>query len=615
MEKVIGKVAVTPRGAYVSGTYQKLDLVTYANAGYVSRIDNNTALPTDAAKWMKLVEDGKPGNDGAPGTPGDGGTVKKLNEVGPDSAGNISVNTDNIPQTASKQYVSTTEKSNWNGASIGSNLGLLKTTDTPPPTGTHKGDVNSAGTYTNFKTAAAVSIVFTAPELVDNYGFIYVKDNVATKSLVAKKGGDEITKGTASQLYSKANSNPTVIFNAILDNTTTFKPIWHVGNKVFSDATGAVIDLGVIIGDLSITPIVEWNGEASKVINITTSNPTDTWSLSSLPSGVTASALSGTGNSNVTLNFANTFYAVDDAVMTLTSMGNTKTSTLKDVLKELVIKIKLTADNQTFVVPTKSGRVGYNYNVRYGDGSGSVNYTTATASKAYTGLSGTEFTVRISGNVIDFDFTGINGTSKLLMRSIEKNTLDKDIQTMSLSGCTNLIKLGKNAFSSFNGNSLDNAVKDCGVNGAGFSIDKDAFKGLTQITSIKNLFSLSKVISIPAGLFNDFTSVIDASFIFYTNKALTTLPIGLLDTMTLLTNVSYFIGSTPTLVSVPNRLFRYQTGLLNVEQAFRLDANLVADASILYTDMNQGSPTITVGCFMNAPLMTNLASVPTSWKS
>lgn len=83
--------------------------------------------------------------------------------------------------------------------STGSNLGLLKTTDTPPPTGTHKGDVNSAGTYTNFKTAAAVSIVFTALELVDNFGYIYVKENVSEKSLVSKKGGDV----TLAQLNTK----------------------------------------------------------------------------------------------------------------------------------------------------------------------------------------------------------------------------------------------------------------------------------------------------------------------------------------------------------------------------------------------------------------------------
>lgn len=94
-------------------------------------------------------------------------------------------------------------------APIDSNLGLLKTTDTPPPTGTHKGDVATAGTYTNFITAGATAVVFTAPELADNYGYIYVVNNVATKSLVSKKG-DTYNNGY------KTAVNPTL---GIKDNT------------------------------------------------------------------------------------------------------------------------------------------------------------------------------------------------------------------------------------------------------------------------------------------------------------------------------------------------------------------------------------------------------------
>ena len=36
---------------------------------------------------------------------------------------------------------------------IGNNLGLIKTTDTPPATGKYRGDVATAGTYTNFKNS------------------------------------------------------------------------------------------------------------------------------------------------------------------------------------------------------------------------------------------------------------------------------------------------------------------------------------------------------------------------------------------------------------------------------------------------------------------------------
>lgn len=66
-------------------------------------------------------------------------------------------------------------------ANAGSDLGLLKLTDTPPPTGKHRGDVQTAGTYTNFG-----GIVFTQPELDNNYGYIYVDEGVSTKVLSAK---------------------------------------------------------------------------------------------------------------------------------------------------------------------------------------------------------------------------------------------------------------------------------------------------------------------------------------------------------------------------------------------------------------------------------------------
>lgn len=106
-----------------------------------------------------------------------------------------------VDKEAGKSLVTDAEKSNWNAASIGSDLGLLKTTDTPPPTGTHKGDVNSAGTYTNFIDSTSTAIVFTAPELVDNFGYIYVVDNVATKSLVAKKGGAGKAEDWTAKVY------------------------------------------------------------------------------------------------------------------------------------------------------------------------------------------------------------------------------------------------------------------------------------------------------------------------------------------------------------------------------------------------------------------------------
>ena len=80
---------------------------------------------------------------------------------------------------------------------IGNNLGLIKTTDTPPATGKYRGDVATAGTYTNFKNSEGVALVFTQGELDINFGFIYVAENVAEKILSAKiKGSDKTILST-----------------------------------------------------------------------------------------------------------------------------------------------------------------------------------------------------------------------------------------------------------------------------------------------------------------------------------------------------------------------------------------------------------------------------------
>ena len=56
----LGRVAFVLRGEWAQGAYNKLDVVSYATTGdsYVSRVDNNTALPTDDTKWLRLTNVG-----------------------------------------------------------------------------------------------------------------------------------------------------------------------------------------------------------------------------------------------------------------------------------------------------------------------------------------------------------------------------------------------------------------------------------------------------------------------------------------------------------------------------------------------------------------------------
>lgn len=56
----LGRVAFVLRGEWAQGAYNKLDVVSYGTTGdsYVSRVDNNTALPTDDIKWLRLTNVG-----------------------------------------------------------------------------------------------------------------------------------------------------------------------------------------------------------------------------------------------------------------------------------------------------------------------------------------------------------------------------------------------------------------------------------------------------------------------------------------------------------------------------------------------------------------------------
>lgn len=61
----IGKVAIKLRNEWQERpdrTYMKLDAVSKDGSSYVSLIDNNTAVPTDASKWMVLAKKGDKGD-------------------------------------------------------------------------------------------------------------------------------------------------------------------------------------------------------------------------------------------------------------------------------------------------------------------------------------------------------------------------------------------------------------------------------------------------------------------------------------------------------------------------------------------------------------------------
>ena len=59
----LGKVSISPRGAWRQGTaYDRLDMVTFAGGSFVSLVDGNTALLTDATRWMVVASKGDKGD-------------------------------------------------------------------------------------------------------------------------------------------------------------------------------------------------------------------------------------------------------------------------------------------------------------------------------------------------------------------------------------------------------------------------------------------------------------------------------------------------------------------------------------------------------------------------
>lgn len=62
VKTTLGKVGFSLHGEWVSGTYDRLTLVTYLGSSFVSLEDNNKALLTDATKWMVLASKGDKGD-------------------------------------------------------------------------------------------------------------------------------------------------------------------------------------------------------------------------------------------------------------------------------------------------------------------------------------------------------------------------------------------------------------------------------------------------------------------------------------------------------------------------------------------------------------------------
>ncbi len=294
---------------------------------------------------------------------------------------------------------------------------------------------------------------------------------------------------------------------------------------------------------------------------------------------------------------------------------DTTGAVLKTIEEELVFTIKLTAANETFIYPTRANIIaGQNAVIDWGDGI-ITEHSNYLMNHTYVGNIGDEFQIKVKGNPLMFDFGATNGgrrTSRLMLKSIDKNTMPKTMQYFSVTGCTNLQYLNRYALSSYTGLIENwNLCSNC----PNLVLHKDALKGLEHVTSITGLLSNTSVdmsYDLPVGIFDNLVNVVSAKALF--RRLVKPLPVGILDKLINLEDVSdmFYVA---TITSIDNRIFKNQTKLKNTSMSFRGCTNLTADAKVLYDDMVRGNPTVVNATFYTSPNMQNLAQVPAGWKA
>src|SRR5699024_6896011 len=83
-ETILGKVSVTPRGAYDAGTqYEALDAVSHGGGSWMACKASRGVEPgTDPESWMQLAEKGDTGPQGPKGDTGDTGPQGPKGDTG-----------------------------------------------------------------------------------------------------------------------------------------------------------------------------------------------------------------------------------------------------------------------------------------------------------------------------------------------------------------------------------------------------------------------------------------------------------------------------------------------------------------------------------------------------
>jgi len=269
-------------------------------------------------------------------------------------------------------------------------------------------------------------------------------------------------------------------------------------------------------------------------------------------------------------------------------------------------------DGETFTMPTSTG-YNYDYVVYWGDGEVSPTITTYDDSnRAHTYTSSGTYTVRVPGLIESF-YVGSNSAIDTKIVSVNRWGTVGMFKQLNFYGCENLLTLPTESgkltnVETFNklfywcrslmeipegllwGNTIatvfDNAFSIIDYNLT--TIPERLFEGLTQIESLRDIFSSSNSItSIPSGLFNGLINVLDCSELFKYPHSLQFIPEGLFDDFIKVTNFAGAFHLSYNITEIPESLFDNCTEVLYFSSIFRRAEALTLIPSGLFKNCNK----------------------------
>lgn len=374
------------------------------------------------------------------------------------------------------------------------------------------------------------------------------------------------------------------------------KPIWHIGNGVFIDATGAVISFDVVT---PASPTFSPDGGAvseGTVVTLACATPNADIYVS------TDNGETYTKTSTVTISEAVTLMAYSE-LEGIRSAVVSKAFTIA-VDHRFKFTVKLDQDNATVYVPVAAGTY-YTMEVDWGDGSTPDTYNhqligLKNCGHTYSGLAGDTFQITIRGTEIPklYFFQATAFTLEQLY-SIDDNTLDvvTDLGSngvLQFGSCDNLVSICDNAFSNA---SPKTAIKFTGCKSL-LSLGPGILSIFSngEIAAVNSMFSGCTALS----LSNEFMSTLAAKM------------------GTAITSVASMFASCKGSIQIPNGFFdNLASGTLtNVknmtgQQATGVTGDAKALYDVLVTKATAGI-TDTSGCFSGSNL-SNRNQVPTAW--